>query len=126
MSKEAISTSRAPAAIGPYSQAIRAGNLIFVSGQIPLDPSTGQLVVGDIAAQTEQVIKNLAAILEAAGSNLARVLKTTVYLRDLAEFGQMNDVYGKFFGERPPARATVQVSRLPRDAAVEIDLVAEA
>lgn len=126
MSREAISTSQAPAAIGPYSQAIRAGNLIFVSGQIPLDPATGQLVQGDVAVQTERVIKNLAAILEAANSSLAQVLKTTVYLRDLEEFGRMNEVYGRFFGEHPPARATVQVARLPRDAAVEIDLVAEA
>jgi 2-iminobutanoate/2-iminopropanoate deaminase len=125
VSKEAISTARAPAAIGPYAQAIRAGNLLFVSGQIPLDPATGQMVDGDIAVQTERVLKNLAAILEAAGSSLARVLKTTVYLRDLEDFAQMNTVYAKFLGEHPPARATVQVARLPRDAAVEIDLIAE-
>ena len=125
MSKEAISTARAPAAIGPYAQAIRAGNLLFVSGQIPLDPATGQMVDGDIAVQTERVLKNLAAILEAAGSSLARVLKTTVYLRDLEDFAKMNTVYAKFLGENPPARATVQVARLPRDAAVEIDLIAE-
>lgn len=125
MSLDVISTPGAPAAIGPYSQAVRSGSLLFVSGQIPLDPATGQLVAGDITAQTEQVMKNLAAILEAAGSSLPRVLKTTVYLRDLMEFGRMNEVYGKFFGEKPPARATVQVARLPRDAAVEIDLIAE-
>ena len=125
MSKEAIRTAAAPAAIGPYAQAIRAGNLLFVSGQIPLDPATGQLVDGDIAVQTERVLKNLAAILEAAGSSLARVLKTTVYLRDLEDFGKMNAVYARFLGENPPARATVQVARLPRDAAVEIDLIAE-
>ena len=125
MSIDVISTSHAPAAIGPYSQAVRSGGLLFLSGQIPLDPATGQLVAGDISAQTERVMNNLAAILEAAGSSLAKVLKTTVYLRDLAEFGKMNEVYGKFFGEKPPARATVQVARLPRDAAVEIDLVAE-
>ena len=125
MSKEAIRTAAAPAAIGPYAQAIRAGNLLFVSGQIPLDPATGQLVDGDIAVQTERVLKNLAAILEAAGSSLARVLKTTVYLRDLEDFGEMNAVYARFLGEDPPARATVQVARLPRDAAVEIDLTAE-
>lgn len=125
MSKEAISTARAPAAIGPYAQAIRAGNLLFVSGQIPLDPATGQMVDGDIAVQTERVLKNLAAVLEAAGSSLARVLKTTVYLRDLEDFAQMNTVYARFLGEHPPARATVQVARLPRDAAVEIDLIAE-
>ena len=125
MSKDVISTPGAPAAIGPYSQAVRSGNLLFLSGQIPLDPATCQLIAGDIAAQTERVLKNLAAILEAAGSGLDRVLKTTVYLKDLSEFGKMNEVYGRFFGEKPPARATVEVSRLPRDAAIEIDLVAE-
>jgi 2-iminobutanoate/2-iminopropanoate deaminase len=125
VSKTVISTAVAPAAIGPYSQAIRTGNLLFVSGQIPLDPATGQLLGGDIRAQTRQVLKNLAAILEAAGSGLARVVKTTVYLRDLAEFAAMNEVYAEFFSEQPPARATVQVARLPRDAAVEIELVAE-
>ena len=125
MSKMPIQTAQAPAAIGPYAQAVRAGNLLFVSGQIPLDPATGQMVAGDITVQTERVLKNLAAILEAAGSNLARVLKTTVYLRDLEDFGKMNAVYAKFMGEDPPARATVQAARLPRDAAVEIDLIAE-
>lgn len=125
MSIDVISTPNAPAAIGPYSQAVRSGNLLFLSGQIPLDPATGQFIAGDIAAQTERVLKNLAAILEAAGSGLNKVLKTTVYLKDLAEFGRMNEVYGKFFGEKPPARATVEVARLPRDAAIEIDLVAE-
>ena len=125
MSIDVISTPHAPAAIGPYSQAARSGNLLFLSGQIPLDPATGQFIAGDIAAQTERVLKNLAAILEAAGSGLNKVLKTTVYVKDLAEFGRMNEVYGKFFGEKPPARATVEVARLPRDAAIEIDLVAE-
>jgi len=125
VSIDVISTPHAPAAIGPYSQAARSGNLLFLSGQIPLDPATGQFIAGDIAAQTERVLKNLAAILEAAGSGLNKVLKTTVYLKDLAEFGRMNEVYGKFFGEKPPARATVEVARLPRDAAIEIDLVAE-
>jgi 2-iminobutanoate/2-iminopropanoate deaminase len=125
LSKQVISTPNAPAAIGPYSQAVRAGNLVFVSGQIPLDPATGQLVGGDIGVQTEQVLENLAAILEAAGSSLAQVVKATVYLRDLGEFGRMNEVYAKFFRENPPARATVQVARLPREAAVEIDVVAE-
>ena len=125
MSKMLIQTAQAPAAIGPYAQAVRAGNLLFVSGQIPLDPATGQMVAGDITVQTERVLKNLAAILEAAGSNLARVRKTTVYLRDLEDFGKMNAVYAKFLGEDPPARATVQAVRLPRDAAVEIDLIAE-
>ena len=125
MSKATIKTALAPAAIGPYAQAVRAGSLLFVSGQIPLDPATGQMVAGDITVQTEQVLKNLAAILEAGGSDLARVLKTTVYLRDLEDFGKMNAVYAKFLGEDPPARATVQAARLPRDAAVEIDLIAE-
>ena len=125
MSKMLIQTAQAPVAIGPYAQAVRAGNLLFVSGQIPLDPATGQMVAGDITVQTERVLKNLAAILEAAGSNLARVLKTTVYLRDLEDFGKMNAVYAKFMGEDPPARATVQAARVPRDAAVEIDLSAE-
>ena len=125
MAKDVISTPTAPAAIGPYSQAVRSGNLLFLSGQIPLDPATGQLVAGDISTQTERVLKNLAAILDAAGSSLEKVLKTTVYLRDLVEFGKMNQVYGKFFAEQPPARATVQVARLPREAAIEIDLVAE-
>ena len=125
MSKMLIQTAQAPAAIGPYAQAVRAGNLLFVSGQIPLDPTTGQMVAGDITVQTERVLKNLAAILEAAGSDLAHVLKTNVYLRDLEDFGKMNAVYAKFLGENPPARATLQVARLPRDAAVEIDLIAE-
>jgi 2-iminobutanoate/2-iminopropanoate deaminase len=126
VSKEVISTPNAPAAIGPYSQAVRTGNLIFVSGQIPLDPATGQLVRGDIGTQTQQVLENLAAVLEAAGSSLAKVVKTTVYLRDLGEFGRINEIYAKFFAGSPPARATVQVVRLPRDAAIEIDVVAEA
>jgi 2-iminobutanoate/2-iminopropanoate deaminase len=125
VSKTVISTAAAPAAIGPYSQAIRTGDLLFVSGQIPLDPATGQLLAGDVRVQTRQVLKNLAAILEAGGSSLSRVVKTTVYLRDLGEFAAMNEVYAEFFGEQPPARATVQVARLPRDAAVEIELVAE-
>jgi len=126
VSKEVISTPNAPAAIGPYSQAVRTGNLIFVSGQIPLDPATGQLVRGDIGTQTQQVLENLAAVLEAAGSSLAKVVKTTVYLRDLGEFGRINEIYAQFFAGSPPARATVQVVRLPRDAAIEIDVVAEA
>ena len=124
MSKDVISTSQAPAAIGPYSQAVRWGDLIFVSGQIPIDPATSQVVGDDVAAQTEQVLKNLAAILEAAGAGLGQVLKTTVYLRDLNDFGKMNEVYARFFSEQPPARATVQVARLPRDVSVEIEAVA--
>ena len=126
MPKEVISAPQAPAAIGPYSQAVRCGPFIFVSGQIPVNPATGRVVEGDIAAQTERVLKNLAVILEAAGSSLAQVVKTTVYLNDLDEFAKMNEVYGRYFAERPPARATVQVSRLPRDVAVEIEVVAEA
>ena len=125
MAKEVISTKAAPAAIGPYSQAIRVGNLLFVSGQIPIDPATGEVVAGDIRVQTGQVMKNLTAILTAAGSSLDRVAKTTVYLRDLSEFSAMNEVYAQFFGGEPPARATVQVARLPRDAAIEIDLIAQ-
>jgi len=125
MSKQAIFTSQAPAAIGPYSQAIRSGNLVFLSGQIPLDPESGFIVEGDAAVQTARVLQNLAAILEAAGSSLEQVLKTTVYLKDLADFAMMNEVYARFFGDCPPARATVQVSRLPRNVLVEIDLIAE-
>ncbi len=126
MGKDVVSTSQAPAAIGPYSQAVRWGDLIFVSGQIPIDPATGQVVGADVAAQTERVLKNLAAILEAAGASLGQVLKTTVYLRDLNDFGKMNEVYARFFSEQPPARATVQVARLPRDVSVEIEAVAAA
>ena len=125
MPKIVVSTTDAPAAIGPYSQAVRAGNLLFISGQIPLDPATSQVVAGDIAVQTDRVLRNLAAILEAAGSSLAKVLKTTVYLRDLEEFAKMNEIYAKYIGDAPPARATVQVARLPRDVSVEIDLIAE-
>jgi 2-iminobutanoate/2-iminopropanoate deaminase len=126
LDKEVVSTSKAPAALGPYSQAVRWGDLIFVSGQIPIDPATSQVVGDDVAAQTERVMKNLAAILEAAGASLRQVLKTTVYLRDLNDFAKMNEVYARFFSEQPPARATVQVARLPRDVSVEIEVVATA
>jgi 2-iminobutanoate/2-iminopropanoate deaminase len=126
LSKQAISTSQAPAAIGPYSQAIRSGNLIFLSGQIPVDPETGHVVEGDAAVQTARVLRNLSVILDAAGSSLGQVVKATVYLRDMADFGKMNEVYARFFGDCPPARATVEVARLPRNVAVEIDLIAEA
>ena len=125
MSKQAVSTPLAPAAIGPYSQAIRSGNLVFVSGQIPLDPDSGTIVEGDAAVQTARVLQSLSAILEAAGSSLRQVLKTTVYLKDLADFAQMNEVYARFFGDVPPARATVEVARLPRNVLVEIDVIAE-
>ena len=123
--KERVTTANGPAAIGPYSQAIVAGSLIFVSGQIPLDPGTGRLVEGDIAAQTERVLRNIAGILEAAGSSMSRVVRTTVFLADLGDFEAMNQVYARHFpADAPPARATVQVSRLPRGAAVEIDAIA--
>jgi 2-iminobutanoate/2-iminopropanoate deaminase len=122
--KEIIQTVHAPQAIGPYSQAIKANGLVFASGQIPTDPQTGQFVKGGIEEQTEQVLKNLAAVLESAGSSLDRVVKTTVFLLDMQEFGAMNEVYGKFFEADPPARATVQATRLPRDARVEIEAIA--
>ena len=122
--KVRIQTEQAPQAIGPYSQAVKANGLVFVSGQIPIDPRTGQFVAGGIAEQTEQVLKNLAALLEASGSSLAQVLKTTVFLADMEEFAAMNEVYGKFFSDEPPARATVQAVRLPRDARVEIEAIA--
>jgi 2-iminobutanoate/2-iminopropanoate deaminase len=125
MAKQVISTAAAPAAIGPYSQAIQAGNLLFVSGQIPIDPQTGHVVEGDIRVQTRQVLQNLAAIVGAAGASLAATVKTTVYLRDLRDFAAMNEVYAEFFPEPPPARATVEVARLPRDVSVEIDLIAQ-
>jgi 2-iminobutanoate/2-iminopropanoate deaminase len=123
-SRRAVSTAEAPAAIGPYSQAIEAGPFLFVSGQIPLDPATGQLVDGDIARQTEQVLRNLRAILAAAGLSFAHVVRTTVYLKDLGEFEAMNAVYARFMPDPPPARSTVEVARLPRDVRVEIDVIA--
>lgn len=122
--REAIATPEAPGAIGPYSQAIVAGGFVFVSGQIPLDPATGTLVDGDITAQTHRVLKNLDAILRAAGVSFNTVVKTTVYLADMSEFAAMNAVYGEYFPAPAPARATVQVARLPRDVRVEIDVIA--
>ena len=119
-----IQTETAPAAIGPYSQAIRANGLVFCSGQIPIDPATGAFVAGGIGEQTEQVLKNLSAVLEAAGSSLERVVKTTVFLADMTEFAAMNEVYGRFFTGQTPARATVAAAGLPRDARVEIEAVA--
>ncbi len=124
MPRTAVSTPHAPAAIGPYSQAIRAGDLLFVSGQIPLDPATGQLVEGDIRAQTERVLTSIGEILKAAGASLDAVVRTTVFLADLNEFTAMNEVYARFFTTPAPARATVQVSRLPRDVRIEIDVIA--
>ena len=124
--REAVSTSAAPAAIGPYSQAVRAGSLVFVSGQIPLDPATGTMVEGDVARQTHQVFRNLTGILEAAGSSLDRVVRATVYLADINDFAAMNEVYGSYFSAPAPARATIQAARLPKDARVEIDVIAEA
>jgi 2-iminobutanoate/2-iminopropanoate deaminase len=122
--RQAISAPDAPKAMGAYSPAVRAGNLLFVSGQIPIDPASGNLISGDIAAQTEQVMRNLTALLRAAGAGFEHVVRTTVYLADMNEFGGMNEVYGRFLADPPPARATVQVARLPRDVKIEIDCIA--
>lgn len=122
--RQAVSTSSAPKAIGPYSQAIRAGSLLFVSGQVPIDPATGTMVEGDIAAQTTRVFENIGAILQAAGASFDHVVRTTVFLADMNDFGAMNEVYGTYFSSPAPARATVQVARLPKDARVEIDVIA--
>lgn len=122
--KRVITTKEAPQAIGPYSQAIEAAGYVFTSGQIALDPATGQFVNGGIAEQTEQVLRNLSNLLEAAGTSLERVVKTTVFLADMEDFAAMNEVYARFFTESPPARSTVQAARLPRDARVEIEAVA--
>ncbi|HZU23946.1 MAG TPA: RidA family protein [Bryobacteraceae bacterium] len=119
-----VSTDRAPRAIGPYSQAVIHGDLVFLSGQIALDAATGQLVDGDIAAQTRRVLDNIQAVLEAAGSSLRSVLRTTVFLKDMSELAAMNAVYGDYFPENPPARSTVQAARLPRDVSIEIDVIA--
>jgi len=124
VTKSAVSAADAPKAIGPYSHAIRAGELLFVSGQVPIDPATGNLVDGDIAAQTRRVMDNLAAVLEAGGLSLQHVVRTTIFLADMSDFAAVNAVYGSFFSEPYPARATVQVSRLPKDARVEIDAIA--
>jgi 2-iminobutanoate/2-iminopropanoate deaminase len=122
--KTIISTERAPKAIGPYSQAVVSNGWAFLSGQIPLDPATNQIISGDIAAQTERVLENLKSVLVAAGSSLERVVKTTVYLKDMGEFAKMNEVYGRYFAANAPARATVEAARLPRDVSVEIDCIA--
>jgi len=123
---EVISTENAPGAIGPYSQAIKANGMVFCSGQIPIDPATGQFVSENVAEQTVQVFKNLEAVLEAAGTGLGNVVKTTVFLADMNDFTEMNEVYSQFFSENKPARATVQAARLPRDAKVEIACIATA
>ncbi|HEV7891933.1 MAG TPA: RidA family protein [Pyrinomonadaceae bacterium] len=122
--KQIIATERAPQAIGPYSQAVAANGFVFASGQIPIDPETGQFVEGGIVEQTEQVLRNVSNLLEAAGTSLARVVKTTVFLADMDDFAAMNETYARFFGDQPPARSTVQAARLPRDARVEIEVVA--
>ena len=122
--RQAVSTPSAPKAIGPYSQAIRAGSLLFVSGQVPIDPATGQIVNGDIAAQTHRVFQNIGEILKAGGASFDHVVRTTVFLADMNDFAAMNEAYATYFTAPAPARATVQVSRLPRDARVEIDVIA--
>lgn len=125
MQRTILSTKKAPAAIGPYSQGVVAGQtLVFTAGQIAINPATGEIVTGDIKAQTRQVLENIHAILEAAGASLASVVKTTVYLKDLGDFSAMNEVYGSFFPQSPPARSTVEVARLPRDVRVEIEAIA--
>jgi 2-iminobutanoate/2-iminopropanoate deaminase len=122
--RKIISTEQAPKAIGPYSQAVVLNGVAYLSGQIPLDPATGQLVEGDIAVQTERVLQNLKAVLEASGASLESVLKTTVFLKDMADFPKMNEVYAKYFSSNPPARSTVQAAKLPRDVSIEIDAIA--
>jgi 2-iminobutanoate/2-iminopropanoate deaminase len=122
--KKVIATDHAPKAIGPYSQAIVANGMAFLSGQIPLDPSTNTMVEGDIAVQTERVLQNLTGLLEACGSSIKQVVKTTVFLKDMGEFAKMNEVYSKHFSENAPARSTVEAARLPRDVRVEIDCIA--
>lgn len=122
--KRVIRTDQAPPAIGPYSQAVIAQGWVFAAGQIALDPRTGQLVPGEVRVQTKRVMENLKAVLGAAGSSMDRVVKTTVFLRDLNDFGAMNEIYGEYFQENPPARSTVQVAKLPREAAVEIEVIA--
>lgn len=124
MTIETVTTDKAPGAIGPYSQAVKAGGMIFCSGQIPIDPATGAFVSDDVAGQTRQVLVNLSAVLNAAGSGLDKVVKTTVFLADMADFAAMNEVYAEFFSDNKPARATVQAARLPKDAKVEIECIA--
>jgi len=122
--RDVVATDQAPKAIGPYSQAIRAAGLVFTSGQVALDPATQQVIVGDIAAQTDRVLKNLSAVLQAAGTSLDKALRCTVFLKSMGDFAAMNEVYGRYFGAAPPARTTVEAARLPKDVLVEIDVVA--
>jgi 2-iminobutanoate/2-iminopropanoate deaminase len=122
--RDVISTQDAPQAIGPYSQAIRANGFVFVSGQVAIDPSTQQVLGGDVAAQTDRVLKNLSAILHAAGTSLEKVVRSTVFLKNMGDFSAMNEVYGRYFKANPPARSTVEVARLPKDVLVEIDAIA--
>lgn len=122
--RDVISTKDAPQAIGPYSQAIRANGFVFVSGQVAIDPATQQMLGGDVAAQTDRVLNNLSAILNAAGSGLEKVVRSTVFLKNMGDFAAMNEVYGRYFNAKPPARSTVEVARLPKDVLVEIDVIA--
>jgi 2-iminobutanoate/2-iminopropanoate deaminase len=122
--REVVSTKDAPQAIGPYSQAVKANGFVFVSGQVAIDPATQQVISGDVAAQTDRVLKNVSEILEASGSGLGEVVRSTVFLKNMSEFTAMNEVYGKYFSSAPPARSTVEVSRLPKDVLVEIDVIA--
>lgn len=124
MTKKIIKTEHAPQAVGPYSQAVEAGSFIFVSGQIPIDPESGNVIQADIKAQTRLIMENARAILSAAGATLASVVKTTIYLKNMADFAAVNEVYGGYFPSEPPARATVEVSRLPKDVAIEMDFIA--
>ncbi len=124
MSKKIIQSADAPAPIGPYSQAVQAGNMLFVSGQVPIDPATGAVIQSNISEETQQVMKNLGAILKAAGSSFAQVVKCTIFIRDMGQFSAINEAYGQYFSENPPARETVEVSRLPKDVNVEISCIA--
>lgn len=124
MEKEVILTDRAPKAIGPYSQAIKIGDFLFTSGQIPIDPDTGNIVVGDIQRETVQVLENLKAVIEEAGANLNQVVKTTIFIKDMNQFNLINEIYAKFFPDKPPARSCVEVARLPKDVNIEIEAIA--
>lgn len=124
MDKTIVRTDKAPAAVGPYSQAVRVGQMVYTAGQIPLDPTTGKVVTGDISAQAEQALRNLQAVLEAAGASLEHVVKTTVFLQDMNEFGEMNEVYSRFFSQNPPARSAVEVAALPLGVRIEVEAVA--